>query len=140
MSLGLLSYVARWRGECDQLNGELPREWHPFATHAKPGGRPGRVTRQHVEKFVALGLKRGRPLDPRRRSSATCSSSRRSRLAPGEGEGGAQNRRHRRTLVRLPGRWWVFYIPGILDVLWPLWDKKHQCWHDKVVNSIVIRS
>ena len=53
--LALLSYVARWRGECDHLNGEFPRKWHTFATYAKPSAR-GRVTTRHVAKFVALGL------------------------------------------------------------------------------------
>jgi uncharacterized RDD family membrane protein YckC len=32
----------------------------------------------------------------------------------------------------------VCYLPGILDVLWPLWDPKRQAWHDKVAKSIVI--
>lgn len=27
-----------------------------------------------------------------------------------------------------------------LNVLWPLWDEKHQTWHDKVVSDIVIRT
>jgi len=26
-----------------------------------------------------------------------------------------------------------------LDLLWPLWDKQHQTWHDKVVSSIVVK-
>jgi len=29
-------------------------------------------------------------------------------------------------------------IPGLLDVLWPLWDPRRQCWHDKVVGSVVV--
>jgi uncharacterized RDD family membrane protein YckC len=33
-----------------------------------------------------------------------------------------------------------FILPIVLDYLWPLWDSKNQCWHDKVVGSIVIRS
>ncbi len=32
-----------------------------------------------------------------------------------------------------------FFIPGILDGLWPLWDEKRQTWHDKIVRSIVVR-
>jgi uncharacterized RDD family membrane protein YckC len=31
----------------------------------------------------------------------------------------------------------VFGIP--LGWLWPLWDEKHQAWHDKIVHSIVVR-
>ncbi|MFE3442469.1 RDD family protein [Nocardia sp. NPDC059180] len=34
----------------------------------------------------------------------------------------------------------VFGILGLLDSLWPLWDAKHQTWHDKVVNSVVVRA
>jgi uncharacterized RDD family membrane protein YckC len=33
----------------------------------------------------------------------------------------------------------IFYIPALLDYLWPLWDKRHQTLHDKVANSIVVR-
>jgi len=32
---------------------------------------------------------------------------------------------------------WLFYIPGILDYLSPLWDKQSQAWHDKIVSSVV---
>lgn len=28
---------------------------------------------------------------------------------------------------------------GTLDVLWPLWDRKRQTWHDKAAGSIVVR-
>ena len=31
-----------------------------------------------------------------------------------------------------------FILPIVLDYLWPLWDSKNQCWHDKVVGSIVV--
>jgi len=55
--LALLAYVARWRGECDHVNGEFPRDWHRFTTYAKPGGkRPARVTKRHVGRFTTLGL------------------------------------------------------------------------------------
>lgn len=30
------------------------------------------------------------------------------------------------------------YIPGIIDGLWPLFDKKRQSFHDKAVKSVVI--
>src|SRR4051812_6148494 len=44
-------------------------------------------------------------------------------------------------------RWLLFGIvgsfflglPGLLDVLWPLWDDKNQALHDKVVSSYVVR-
>ncbi|HEX3621076.1 MAG TPA: RDD family protein [Acidimicrobiales bacterium] len=34
--------------------------------------------------------------------------------------------------------WWLFFIPGLLDVLWPLWDDRHQTLHDKATNSVVV--
>jgi uncharacterized RDD family membrane protein YckC len=27
----------------------------------------------------------------------------------------------------------------LIDVLWPLWDRQRQCWHDKAVGSVVVR-
>jgi uncharacterized RDD family membrane protein YckC len=33
----------------------------------------------------------------------------------------------------------LFFIPIVLDYLWPLWDSKNQALHDKVVGSIVVR-
>ncbi|MGH2734495.1 MAG: RDD family protein [Actinomycetota bacterium] len=35
--------------------------------------------------------------------------------------------------------WWVVYIGGILDILWPLWDDRNQTLHDKAANSVVVR-
>jgi uncharacterized RDD family membrane protein YckC len=35
--------------------------------------------------------------------------------------------------------WWLLYLPGILDHLWPLWDTRRQTWHDKVARSVVVR-
>jgi uncharacterized RDD family membrane protein YckC len=35
--------------------------------------------------------------------------------------------------------WSVYYVPGIIDCLWPLWDKRAQTWHDKVSRSVVVR-
>jgi len=34
--------------------------------------------------------------------------------------------------------WWLLLIPGLLDVLSPLWDARRQTWHDKVVGSVVV--
>ena len=34
----------------------------------------------------------------------------------------------------------IFYIPALLDYLWPLWDKRNQSLHDKVANSVVVRA
>jgi len=34
--------------------------------------------------------------------------------------------------------WYLFLLPGLLDVLWPLWDDRHQTWHDKAVRSVVV--
>ena len=33
----------------------------------------------------------------------------------------------------------VFFLPWVLDMLFPLWDSKNQTLHDKVVNSVVVR-
>ncbi|HEV3479992.1 MAG TPA: RDD family protein [Gaiellaceae bacterium] len=33
-----------------------------------------------------------------------------------------------------------FFIPLLLDYLWPLWDTKNQALHDKVVSSVVVRA
>jgi uncharacterized RDD family membrane protein YckC len=41
----------------------------------------------------------------------------------------------------MPGLFWTFlWIPGILDVLWPLWDPKKQTFHDKIARSLVVRA
>ena len=34
--------------------------------------------------------------------------------------------------------WWALFIPGLLDVLSPLWDRRRQTWHDKAVNGVVV--
>ena len=34
--------------------------------------------------------------------------------------------------------WVLLYIPGIIDVLFPLWDPKRQTIHDKAASSIVV--
>jgi uncharacterized RDD family membrane protein YckC len=33
----------------------------------------------------------------------------------------------------------IFFLPLVLDYLWPLWDGKNQALHDKVVGSVVVR-
>lgn len=33
----------------------------------------------------------------------------------------------------------LFFLPLLLDYLWPLWDSKNQALHDKVVGSVVAR-
>jgi uncharacterized RDD family membrane protein YckC len=33
----------------------------------------------------------------------------------------------------------LFVIPWIIDMLFPLWDSKRQCLHDKVSNTVVLR-
>jgi uncharacterized RDD family membrane protein YckC len=35
--------------------------------------------------------------------------------------------------------WVIIYIPGIVDLLFPLWDSKRQTLHDKAVRSVVLR-
>jgi uncharacterized RDD family membrane protein YckC len=34
----------------------------------------------------------------------------------------------------------IFYLPLLLDYLWPLWDRQNQTLHDKVVSSVVVRA
>ena len=33
----------------------------------------------------------------------------------------------------------LFFAGGFLDVLWPLWDRRRQAWHDKVAGTVVVR-
>lgn len=33
----------------------------------------------------------------------------------------------------------IFNYVCFLNLLWPLWDERHQTWHDKVASDIVIR-
>jgi len=46
-----------------------------------------------------------------------------------------------RSLIRaaVPPFMWLLLIPGLLDVLWPLWDRKRQTLHDKLVGSVVVQ-
>jgi uncharacterized RDD family membrane protein YckC len=32
----------------------------------------------------------------------------------------------------------LLYVPYLVDSLAPLWDKRRQAWHDKVVHSVVV--
>ena len=34
----------------------------------------------------------------------------------------------------------LFILPIFLDYLWPLWDRKNQALHDKVVGSVVVKA
>jgi uncharacterized RDD family membrane protein YckC len=34
----------------------------------------------------------------------------------------------------------IFYVPLLLDYLWPLWDERNQSLHDKVAGSVVVRA
>jgi uncharacterized RDD family membrane protein YckC len=47
-----------------------------------------------------------------------------------------------RSLIRavVPGFLWLLIIPGLLDVLWPLWDPKRQTLHDKIAGSVVVEA
>lgn len=47
---------------------------------------------------------------------------------------------------RALGRWlftvvlWSFYtVPGVVDLLSPLWDQRRQSWHDKISRSVVVQ-
>lgn len=34
---------------------------------------------------------------------------------------------------------WAFLLPGLLNYLWPLWDRASQTWSDKIARSVVVR-
>jgi len=34
----------------------------------------------------------------------------------------------------------VLVLPALLNYLWPLWDARHQAWHDKAVGSVVVET
>jgi len=34
--------------------------------------------------------------------------------------------------------WVLLVIPGILDLLAPLWSSRRQTWHDSIVGSVVV--
>lgn len=36
--------------------------------------------------------------------------------------------------------WILLYIPGIIDVLFPLWDPRKQTIHDKAASSVVVQT
>ena len=36
--------------------------------------------------------------------------------------------------------WALFWVPGILDHLWPLRDPRNQTFHDKFARSVVVRT
>ena len=46
-----------------------------------------------------------------------------------------------RSLIRaaVPPFMWLLILPGLLDVLWPMWDPKKQTLHDKMVGSVVVQ-
>jgi uncharacterized RDD family membrane protein YckC len=33
----------------------------------------------------------------------------------------------------------LFIVPLLVDLLWPIWDKKNQTLHDKIANTVVLR-
>ena len=39
----------------------------------------------------------------------------------------------------VPPFFWLLIVPGLLDVLWPLWDGKKQTLHDKLVGSVIVQ-
>lgn len=36
--------------------------------------------------------------------------------------------------------WVACVLPGALNLLWPLWDRKRQTWSDKITGSVVVRT
>ena len=39
---------------------------------------------------------------------------------------------------------WIFWVlcivPGVLNLLWPLWDSRNQTWCDKIAKSVVVKT
>jgi uncharacterized RDD family membrane protein YckC len=39
---------------------------------------------------------------------------------------------------------WIFWVacivPGVLNLLWPLWDGRNQTWCDKIAKSVVVKT
>lgn len=35
---------------------------------------------------------------------------------------------------------WIVPLAGLVDVLWPLWDARSQCLHDKAGSTLVVRA
>ena len=51
------------------------------------------------------------------------------------------------TYARALGRWAaeaamvaLLFIPWIIDILWPLWDARKQTLHDKIADTLVLRT
>src|SRR3989442_4170096 len=40
----------------------------------------------------------------------------------------------------IPPFLWLLLVPGLLDVLWPLWDGKRQTLHDKIAGTVVVEA
>jgi uncharacterized RDD family membrane protein YckC len=36
--------------------------------------------------------------------------------------------------------WAFFTVPGVVDHLWPLHDRRNQTFHDKFARSVVVRT
>lgn len=34
----------------------------------------------------------------------------------------------------------LLIVPGIIDILWPLWDRENQTLHDKIAGTVVLRN
>jgi uncharacterized RDD family membrane protein YckC len=45
-----------------------------------------------------------------------------------------------KTLLFNGAGWFLFGLPGLIDVLWPLWDEKKQALHDKLATSYVVKA
>lgn len=54
------------------------------------------------------------------------------------GPGAALGRWAAQMAINVVGNNLLMGIPGLLNSLWPLWGAKHQTWHDKVVQSVVV--
>ena len=51
------------------------------------------------------------------------------------------------TYAKALGRWAaeflliiLFFLPWVVDILWPLWDRQKQTLHDKMAGTVVLRT
>ena len=45
-----------------------------------------------------------------------------------------------RTLIFQLAAAFLFALPTLLDLLWPLWDERNQSLHDKIATTVVMRA
>ena len=62
------------------------------------------------------------------------------KVVDADGRGGIGYRRAFTRWVSTAALWALWAVPGVLDHLWPLRDRRNQTWHDKFAKSVVVRA